>query len=116
MGSAAARQAARESARRQADEDVALAEQDALARATARDTADQRLSIAETRIVELTEVIERTEQEIARLREVLATARQDARDEGLEVRHARSARTTAIRAADRAEQRTRAARDHRDRL
>lgn len=112
----AIRSAEREAARHLAHEDVALAEQDAAARAADRDAADERLSTAETRIAELTGVIECTEQEIARLREVLATARQDARDEGLEVRHARSARTAATRAADRAEQRARATRDHRDRL
>ncbi|VTR78312.1 hypothetical protein [Cellulomonas hominis] len=113
---AAERERRREAARRSAEEDVALARQDAQEQREARDAADRRLKDAEARQAELADLVERTQQEIARLRDELAVAEQEARETGLEVRHARSARTAAARAAERAESRLRAAETHLDAL
>ncbi|WP_282948980.1 hypothetical protein [Cellulomonas endometrii] len=113
---AAERERRREAARRSAEEDLALARQDAQEQRAARDAADRRLRDAEARQSELADLVERTQQEIARLRDELAVAEQEARETGLEVRHARSARTTAARAAERAESRLRAAETHLDGL
>lgn len=106
----------REAARRSADADVALARQDAAARAAARDAAEARVAAAENRAAELTALAEQTQQEVDRLRAVLADARQQAREVGLEARHARAARTAAARAADQAQARWREAQRHRDGL
>jgi hypothetical protein len=113
---AAERERRRAAARRSAEEDVELARRDADEQRTTRDAADRRLQEAEARQAELADLVERTQQEIARLREELAAAEQEARETGLEVRHARSARTTAARAAERAESRLRAAEARLDEL
>jgi hypothetical protein len=110
------RERRREAARRSADEDVALARQETEQRTAERDAADQRLAAAEERAAELGGTIERAQDEIARLRAALADAEREAREVGLAVRHARSARTTAAKAAERAASRLRDARAARDRL
>lgn len=96
------------------EEDVRLAQQDADARAAEREAAEHRLSAAESRVAELTEAAEHAREAIARLRADLTTAELGAREAGLEVRHARAARTSAARAAERAESRLRSARNRLD--
>jgi hypothetical protein len=113
---AADRERRRAVARRAAEEDVALARQDADEQRATLDAADRRLQEAQARQAELADLVERTQQEVARLREELAAAEQGARETGLEVRHARSARTTAARAAERAGSRLRAAEERLDEL
>ncbi|GIG37597.1 hypothetical protein [Cellulomonas pakistanensis] len=105
----AARERRREAAVRSAEQDVALARAEADERTGARDAADERLRAAETRAGELSEVVERAREEIERLRAALASAEQESREVGLEVRHARAARTAAAKQAERAAQRLRAA-------
>jgi len=92
-----------------AEQDLALAREEADGRRGARDAADERLRGAEARADELAGTIARAREEIDRLRAALAAAEQEAREVGLEVRHARSARTAAARQAERADQRLRAA-------
>lgn len=94
---------------RSADQDLALAREEAEARRAARDEAADRLRTAEERSEELAGTVARARDEIERLRAALAAAEQEAREVGLEVRHARSARTAAARQAERADQRLRAA-------
>jgi hypothetical protein len=113
---AADRERRRAAARRGAEEDVALARQDADEQRATLDAADRRLEEAQARQAELADLVERTQVEIARLREDLAAAEQAARETGLEVRHARSARTAAARAAERAGSRLRAAEGRLDEL
>lgn len=110
------RERRREAALRSADEDVALAREEADARAAERDAADGRLRAGEERVAELTGAVERTREEIARLRVALAEAERAVREVGLEVRHARAARATAAKAAERAASRLRDAEAARDRL
>lgn len=93
-----------------AERDVALAGEEWEQRRAARDAADDRLRAAQERADELAATIDRAREEMERLRAALATAEQEAREVGLEVRHARSARAAAARHADRADQRLRAAR------
>ncbi len=112
----AERERRRAAARRAAQEDVALARADADSRRAAREAAEERLRAAEDRQAELTGLVQRTQDELARLREALAAAEQEAREVGLEVRHARSARGTAAKAAERADERLRAAERDLDRL
>ncbi len=95
---------------------MALARADADSRRAAREAAEERLRAAEDRQAELTGLVQRTQDELARLREALAAAEQEAREVGLEVRHARSARGTAAKAAERADERLRAAERDLDRL
>jgi hypothetical protein len=113
---AADRERRRAAARRAAEEDVALARQDADEQRATLDAADRRLQEAQARQAELAGLVEHTQQEIARLREELVAAEQEARETGLEVRHARSARTTAARAAERAGSRLRAAEERLEEL
>jgi len=101
---------------RSADHDLALARDEADARRGARDEAADRLRAAEERAEELAGTVARARDEIERLRAALAAAEQEAREVGLEVRHARSARTAAARQAERADQRLRAAEAARDAL
>ncbi|NHT19601.1 hypothetical protein, partial [Cellulomonas sp. IC4_254] len=101
---------------RSADHDLALAREEADARRGARDEAADRLRAAEERAEELAGTVARARDEIERLRAALAAAEQEAREVGLEVRHARSARTAAARQAERADQRLRAAEAARDAL
>jgi hypothetical protein len=101
----AERAARRAAARRAAVEDVALARREADERREARATAEARAADAEARLAELTEAADRARAEIARLREALGEAEQSARATGVELRHARSARTAAARAAERADAR-----------
>ncbi|MBU5423205.1 hypothetical protein KQI48_11065 [Cellulomonas hominis] len=101
----AERAARRAAARRAAEEDVALARREADERREARATAEARAADAEARLAELTEAADRARAEIARLREALGEAEQSARATGVELRHARSARTAAARAAERADAR-----------
>lgn len=105
----AERAARRAAARRAAEEDVALARREADERRSARAAADARVEAAGARLAELTEVAERTRAEIARLREALGAAEQAGRETGVELRHARAARTAAARAAERADARLDAA-------
>lgn len=111
-----ARAQRRAAAVRAAEQDVALARDEADERRGARDAADDRLHAAEARAEELGGTIARAREEIERLRAALASAEQEAREVGLEVRHARSARTAAARQAERADQRLRAAVAARDAL
>ncbi|WP_147796559.1 hypothetical protein [Cellulomonas sp. Y8] len=111
-----ARSQRRAAAVRAAEQDVALARDEADERRGARDAADDRLHAAEARAEELGGTIARAREEIERLRAALASAEQEAREVGLEVRHARSARTAAARQAERADQRLRAAEAARDAL
>ncbi|QZN87197.1 hypothetical protein [Cellulomonas sp. C5510] len=104
----------REVARRAAEEDATLARAAVTADREARDAADARVDAADRRDHELAGVVESTRTEIARLREVLAAAEREARDVGLELRRARSARTAAQRALERSEARLRAAERARD--
>ncbi|MCG7287485.1 hypothetical protein MHY85_16080 [Cellulomonas sp. ACRRI] len=105
-----ARERRRAAAVSSAEHDVALAGEEWEQRRAARDAADDRLRAAQERADELAATIERAREEMERLRAALATAEQEAREVGLEVRHARSARTAAARHAERADQRLRAAR------
>jgi len=111
-----AREQRRAAAVRAAEQDVALARDEADERRGARDSADERLHAAEARAEELGGTIARARGEIERWRAALASAEQEAREVGLEVRHARSARTAAARQAERADQRLRAAEAARDAL
>ncbi|WP_217614196.1 hypothetical protein [Cellulomonas sp. GbtcB1] len=111
-----ARAQRRAAAVRAAEQDVALARDEADERRGARDAADDRLHAVEARAEELDGTIARAREEIERLRAALASAEQESRAVGLEVRHARSARTAAARQAERAEQRLRAAEAARDAL
>ncbi|WP_158371894.1 hypothetical protein [Cellulosimicrobium cellulans] len=105
-----ARERRRAAAVSSAERDLALAGEEWEQRRAARDAAEDRLRAAQERADELAATIERAREEMDRLRAALATAEQEAREVGLEVRHARSARTAAARHADRADQRLRAAR------
>jgi hypothetical protein len=110
------RERRREAARRSADADVELARQDVSARAATLEAAQARVAAAESRAAELAALTEQTQQEVDRLRAVLADARQEAREVGLEARHARAARTAAARAAEQAQARWREAQRHREGL
>lgn len=105
-----ARERRRAAAVSSAEHDVALASEEWEQRRAAREAADDRLRGAEERADELAATIARARDELERLRAALAAAEQEAREVGLEVRHARSARTAAARQAERADQRLRAAR------
>lgn len=99
----------RAAARRAAAEEVAAARAEADARAADRDAAERRVAEVEAQATDLDEQVTRTRDEIARLREVLATTQQAARAAAVEARHARTARDGAVVAAERAASRLRVA-------
>jgi hypothetical protein len=110
------RERRRAAARRAAEAEVATARADAEARSAERAAAVERARAAESRADELADLVRRTREEIDRLRDALVAAQAEQREIGVEVRHARSARTAAERAAERAADRLDQAERDRDRM